>query len=130
MERTRRAVPVEVREAAERLDAWRQGNSRRRRIPDEIWLEATALAHRYGVGLVAATLRLKRCSLRERVGDNAAVPASFVEVQSHPRAADKIDAVVELTLPTGHRMEIRTGAPMDFGRLIRSFVHDANPCCK
>ena len=54
-------------ELQQQLTTWRSENTPPKRIPTEIWDEATRLAKHHGVGVIARELRLDHSCLKRRV---------------------------------------------------------------
>ena len=66
----------------QQLNAWRRTRRGQRRIPDEVWTAATALARVHGAGQVGRSLQLDYYKLRQRLqpGRDENPGPSFVEV--------------------------------------------------
>lgn len=102
----------ELERLQERFEHWRRENGPgRRRIPGDLWSEASVLARRHGVVKVARTLRLDYTKLKKKAGvqtnrepKQASVP--FVELMM-PGPMTASESVVELTSRSGDRMTIR-----------------------
>ena len=66
------------------LVLWRESNKAPKRIPREIWAQATELATIHGVGRISKALHLDHANLKKKVGlgqaNRAPVPASFFEL--------------------------------------------------
>ena len=102
----------ELERLQERFEYWRRENGPgRRRIPGDLWSEASVLARRHGVVKVARTLRLDYATLKKKAGvqtngGNKQASVPFVELLlPGPMAAS--ESVVELTNRSGGRMTIR-----------------------
>lgn len=64
-----RELEQELQKLRKPLEKWRRQNGAPKRIPEEIWVKATELACRHGVGAVAAGLRLDYSKLKGKVAD-------------------------------------------------------------
>ena len=103
--------PTDLRELQRQLTTWRRQQSGHPLLPEAVWASAAALAQRHGASLVARTLHLDYCKLRQR---SAGCPppaegaAAFVELQVAPTQAPASgEATVELADGTGARMTLR-----------------------
>ena len=98
-----------------RIEAWRRSESRGRRMPEELWQEASAAAQRRGVCPVSRALGLGYQTLKRRACPSQSSPSNVV---SHPRfievagfgslngvAAD--EAIVEMVSTDGSRLTVR-----------------------
>jgi len=98
--------PGDLLELRRQLDSWRQSQSCRARLPDELWDLAASLARRHGVSLVARTLGLSFYKLRRRLAP--AGPAGFVELRTVEAARPGGgECVVELCDGRDGRMTLR-----------------------
>ena len=111
MARTNRfELPAEVQAAVAQMQDWRRRHKPRTRIPEEIWIEATRLAQRHGVGLVSHALGLWHKTLKQLVQAPSALakaPAAPAFVELEPfvgSAAVSAGPVVEVWRPDGCRM--------------------------
>jgi hypothetical protein len=108
----RDAMTGELEQLRDRFEHWRQQNGPgRRRIPGDIWNEASVLARRHGVVKVAQTLRLDYATLKRKAGvqtnrGNKQASMPFVELMM-PGPMVASESVVELTNRKGARMTIR-----------------------
>ena len=103
------ALPVRLEEARRRFERWR-ATRKRRRIPEELWGLATALAREHGVHRTARALRLNNESLRKRSAMEGRSPgrprtAPFVEVLAGPMLA-ATETTIELEDGSGRRLRI------------------------
>src|ERR1700730_15021163 len=79
------AIPLEIEQARQELEAWRSTHRPRCHIPDSLWKRAAELARQHGLYRTARTLRLDYMRLKKRVQSasperkEAALPA-FVEL--------------------------------------------------
>ena len=107
MARTVLELPRALIMAKEAFESWREVRTSRR-IPDELWSRAIALAQRYGVSRTAHVLRLGYRCLKRRVKDaNPPEPLlgqPFVEVL--PSASVSAFCRVEMAYPDGARLSI------------------------
>jgi len=67
-------VPVALSALRRQLDHWRHGQPRRKRLPQELWEKAVALAREHGINKTAHTLGLKYNSLKKHL--DGAAPAT------------------------------------------------------
>jgi hypothetical protein len=104
------AIPIEMEQARQQLEAWRGTHRPRCRIPDSLWVRAAELASQHGLYLTARTLRLDYMGLKKRAQSasperKAAELPAFVELMA--TAAVLIpECVVELE-GAGRRMRIQ-----------------------
>ena len=95
----------------QRLEAWRQHQPGRRRIPEPFWTDAITLARSEGVSRVSRVLRLHYQRLRDRLNTAlsrkapVALPA-FVELTVPPSPNGCPECRVELTHCSGAKMAI------------------------
>ena len=98
-----------------RIEAWRSSEHRGRRMPEELWQEAGAVAQKLGVCPVSPALGLGYQTLKRRVSSSESSPSNVV---SHPRfiqvagfvptngvAADEV--IIETMFADGSRLAIR-----------------------
>lgn len=119
-------VRAELTELRHRLEKWRGGRDRGRRIPEELWREAERFARRHGLHVVSRTLRLDYYSLKRRVGTalQAKVPPStpaFVEV-AFGQLLPPQGCSVEIVRPDGARLSIRATSDIDLSSLTTAFL--------
>lgn len=102
-------------ELQRQLSAWRQEQSGRARVPEEVWLAASKLAEKLGTSCVARTLRLDYYKLRRRCDRTCSRPRKV--------RADAASGFVELKLKDslcasfpGFRVQLsdRRGTQMSF----------------
>lgn len=124
---TRSPHPPALRRLAERLESYRERNPRPRRLPDEIWKRAAALARAYGVNAVARALRLNYYALKRRVSTLPAarpteIAPNFVEVCVGAGGTSS-GGTLELEDGTGRRMKVTlgVGAGLDLEALVTTF---------
>jgi hypothetical protein len=83
--RSKTSVPA-LDELRRQLEAWRNAQTGRARLPAEVWELAAALARTHGVSRVSRTLRLSFSKLRTRLAPppdsphRPSAPAGFVEL--------------------------------------------------
>ena len=98
-----------------RIEAWRRSESRGRRMPEELWQDASAAAQRLGVCPVSRALGLGYRALKCRVRPSQSSPSN---VLSHPRFIEVAgfaslngvatdEAVVEMVSTDGSRLTVR-----------------------
>jgi hypothetical protein len=97
------------------VDIWRRTRQKLAPMPEELWTQATELAHRLGVWPVARDLSLAYESLKQRVEAKnrrkQAKTTRFVEIRGTDLlgVSDSDGTVVELCAPDGTRMTVRLG---------------------
>jgi hypothetical protein len=120
----------------ERLEQWReQHGGRGRRIPDELWAEAMAVAEEEGVERVACVLRLDRERLGELVTESRRWrdsgregKAKFIEVEL-PRVLDRGCRTISLVGVDGEEVRIIDMAgDVDVQALAQAFW-SRHQCC-
>lgn len=98
-----------------KLEKWRVGRRRGRRIPEEVWSQAVELARAHGVSKTSAALRLGYYGLQRRlggesetglVGESLEAPA-FVELALGGRGAAECVLVLEGGEGRQLRIELR-----------------------
>jgi hypothetical protein len=104
------------------LNAWRQSQRPRTRLPDELWRAAAALAATHGVSYVAGHLRLEYNKLRRKLEfswprstqmSSAAAPKGFVELPAIDWPGQAGHAcTVELSDSGGQKMTLRMSGDM------------------
>lgn len=119
-----------------KLDEWRRNGRKPRRIADDIWEGAVALAGEYGVGPISKSLGLDHAKLKdkmlERAGarcltpalSKAPAPATFVELLQGPSVTVLAPCVLQVDSGRGSRMQVEVGG-LDvpgLATLIREFV--------
>ena len=103
------AIPLDMEQARQELEAWRSTHRPRCHIPDSLWKRAAELASQHGLYLTARTLRVDYMRLKKLVRPasperrTAELPG-FVELMA-PAAARIPECVVELE-GAGRRMRI------------------------
>jgi hypothetical protein len=119
--------PSELIELSRRIEQWRRGPSRGRRMPEPLWASAVQLARRQGVHRVARCLHLDYYSLKKRTwgGTETArseANATFIELPAFASAGIP-ECNIELEHPLGARMRIHvTGTALpDLASIARAF---------
>jgi len=104
------AIPMQLEEARQQLEAWRSTHRPRCHIPDSLWKRAAELASQHGLYLTSRTLRVDYMRLKKRVQPvsperkTTELPG-FVELMA-PATARIAECVVELE-GVGGRMRIQ-----------------------
>jgi len=104
------AIPQEMEQARQQLEAWRSTHRPRCHIPDSLWKRAAELASQHGLYLTSRTLRVDYMRLKKLVQPvsperkTAELPG-FVELMA-PATARIAECVVELE-GAGGRMRIQ-----------------------
>jgi hypothetical protein len=104
------AIPLEMEQARQELEAWRSTHRPRGHIPDGLWKRAAELASQHGLYLTSRTLRVDYTRLKKLVRPtrperkSAAMPR-FIELTA-PTVAGIAECVVELE-GAGRRMRIQ-----------------------
>lgn len=111
MPREPQPTPTELMEQSAKLDAWRQQNPSRSKLPDDFWAEAVTLAQRHGLNRTARALRLDYGGLRKRMPQ----PAQPAFVEFRPAASS--ECVIELE---AMRITLRAMPTPEMANLIRS----------
>jgi len=128
-------------ETAAALAQWRSTRLRSRRIPEDLWSQATELAGRYGIAKVAVALKLDYKSLKRRVSakhsaDDArstSVSSSFVELNLGLPLAPAV-CVLVLTDRAGRGLRIElpqtTGNEVAEVAEVARRLWQAHPCSR
>ena len=104
------AIPPDMEQARQELEAWRSTHRPRCHIPDSFWKRAAELATEHGLYLTSRTLRVDYMRLKKRVQPpnperkTTELPG-FIELMA-PAAAGIPECVVELE-GAGRRMRIQ-----------------------
>lgn len=109
-----RSFSLDIEEARCRLEAWRKSRSRGKRIPDQLWVLAAALARTHGVSRVSQRLGLDYNGLKRRAEATPLPrrarlrpPPGFVELPLVAQPVLGPNCMVELARGEGARMTIR-----------------------
>jgi hypothetical protein len=104
------AIPPDMEQARQELEAWRIAHRPRCHIPASLWKKAAELASQHGLYLTSRTLRVDYMRLKKLVqptspeGKSAELPR-FIELMA-PTVAGIPECVVELE-GAGRRMRIQ-----------------------
>lgn len=103
------AIPPDMEQARQELEAWRSTHRPRCHIPDSLWKRAAELASQHGLYLTSRTLRVDYMRLKKLVQPtterkSAALPR-LIELMA-PTVAGIAECVVELE-GAGRRMRIQ-----------------------
>ena len=113
--------------ARRRIDAWRASNSKRRRIPEDMWSEAVVLARVHGVNRVSTAMGLSHEKLKKRVDDTPrktkgrAQAPRFVQVAPIEVARAPGKMSIDLVDGTGRRMTLRDANVGDVSGIVAAF---------
>ena len=104
------AIPLDMEQARQELEAWRSTHPPRCHIPDSLWKRAAELASQHGLYLTSRTLRVDYMRLKKRVQPTSPERKStglprFIEHVA-PTEAGIEECVVELE-GAGRRMRIQ-----------------------
>ncbi len=121
-----------VEELRARIAAWRGLKaSPVERMPEALWLEASALAERFGVSAVSRALGIGYIGLRQRLGESEAAEmgaevqgGGFVEVGTWP-GCGRIRVEVERADGRRMKLEVMEGASTEAVDLLRAFLVQA-----
>ena len=94
------AIPLDMEQARQELEAWRSTHPPRCHIPDSLWKRAAELANQHGLYLTSRTLRVDYMRLKKRVQPTSPERKStglprFIELVA-PTVAGIAECVVEL----------------------------------
>ena len=131
-------IPEDLEQLRRRFEEFRNGQSGRSRLPEELWGAAAELAKHYGTHQTARALRLEYMALRKRVENQGtpkakrktaarrkvAAPPSFMEFVA-PGAKPVTSCVVEVESKEGAklRLELKSVATTELADLIRAFAN-------
>jgi hypothetical protein len=106
------AIPPDMEQARQELEAWRSTHRPRCHIPDSLWKKAAELASQHGLYLTSRTLRVDYMRLKKLVQPTTSSPERkgaelprFIELMA-PTVAGIAECVVELE-GAGRRMRIQ-----------------------
>lgn len=111
---TRRSMdlPVALRTARRQLDRWRRRHRPHARLPEDLWRQATVLAHKHGINKTAGALGLKYESLKKHLeaacsetSDPKQARAAFVELLPREVRPSCLQCMIEVE--DGHGATIR-----------------------
>ena len=108
------------------LALWRESNKTPKRIPREIWAQATELATIHGVGRISAALHLDHACLKKKVAlgqvNPASVQASFFElIAPSPSTVGRCSLEVESARGAKLRVELACVSATALGTMLREF---------
>jgi hypothetical protein len=104
------AIPLDMEQARQELEAWRSTHPPRCHIPESLWKRAAELASQHGLYLTSRTLRVDYMRLKKLVRPRSSERKSanlprFIELMA-PTVAGIAECVVELE-GAGRRMRIQ-----------------------
>jgi len=104
------AIPLDMEQARQELEAWRSTHRPRCHIPDSLWKRAAELASQHGLYLTSRTLRVDYMRLKKLVQPTSperkgAELPRLIELMA-PTVASIAECVVELE-GAGRRMRIQ-----------------------
>jgi hypothetical protein len=130
--RNQQTAAVQLKQVHARIEQWRDSRTKRSRIPQDIWDDATRLGTELGVYPVARALRLDYQVLRQRVdqrvagiGKDGGRTDGFIELSGAQLVGEaRAESVVEISDNTGVRVTVRLTArqPLDVGALVDRFL--------
>jgi hypothetical protein len=105
--RPRANVPTPLSIARRQLDQWRQQQPGRKRLPQELWSKAVALAREHGINRTARTLGLKYESLKKHLeATPAAAGPAFLELLPGTMVPSSLECTIELENSQGGKMRM------------------------
>lgn len=126
-----RADVIGLSALSQKIEQWRGQKPRSRSMPEELWQEASEAARSMGVSRVATALKVGYATLRQRSGvegvrkiarrqepSEPALSNQFVELRDLSPIRD--EAVVEVTLPDGTRLTIRSKGTTNVVALVNA----------
>lgn len=120
-------LPKDLAAARRRIDTWRAGNTKRRRIPESMWEAAVRLAKVHSVNSVSEAMRLSHERLAERLKTQgskakrgARVPR-FVQVSPIEMASTPNKVSIDLVDASGRSMTLRGAENRDVIELVAAF---------
>ena len=121
------SVSRDLSAASRRIDAWRASSGTRRRIPENVWLEAIGLARVHGVNRVSEAMRLSHERLKKRVDETQGETEvrtrapRFVEVAPIAMANGPSKMSIDLVDGGGRSMTVRNANAGDVSGLVAVF---------
>jgi hypothetical protein len=95
-------LPLALSRARRQFDQWRRGHRKHTRLPQELWLQAAAVAREHGLNKTARALGLKYYSLKKHLDEmttDQAIPArvepDFIELVSGVMTPGIIECTIE-----------------------------------
>jgi len=123
-------TPTPLSIARHQLDQWRNQQQGRKRLPQELWSKAVALAREHGLNKTARTLGLKYDSLKKHLeaspagasGAGRARP-EFMELLPREMMPSSLECMIEWENASGGKMRMHVkGASMaDLASFARGF---------
>jgi hypothetical protein len=97
-------LPRALSRARRQFDQWRRGHRKHTRLPQELWLQAAAVAREHGLNKTARALGLKYYSLKKHLDEMAAEQAirakgepDFIELMPGVITPGSIECTIEWT---------------------------------
>jgi hypothetical protein len=95
-------LPLALSRARRQFDQWRRGHRKHTRLPQELWLQAAAVAREHGLNKTARALGLKYYSLKKHLDEmttDQAIPArvepDFIELMPGVMTSGTIECTIE-----------------------------------
>lgn len=121
-------LPKDLAAARHRIDQWRDSNVRRRRIPEELWVEAVHLARKHGINRVSETMRLSHNRLTQRLdahhprkSHRVSSASRFIEVAPIEMRSGPSKMSIDLVDGTGRSMTLRNIDTRDLSSIVAAF---------
>ena len=121
-------VPMPLSIARRQLDQWRNQQQGRKRLPQELWSKAVALAREHGLNKTARTLGLKYDSLRKHleaappvVSDPGKARPEFMELLPEAMIPSSLECTIEWEEGNGAkiRMHVKGASMTDLASFAR-----------
>jgi hypothetical protein len=116
-------IDAEMQRVGRSIDGWRRSRTGSSAMPEELWVQAVALAKDRGVSRVSTALGLGYYGLRKRV-ESPIAPAGFVEIGGAEFLGHaKAGTVVEVRAADGAELTVRlaAGSSVDIAALVEQF---------
>jgi hypothetical protein len=111
--RQQAALPLALSRARRQFDQWRRGHRKHTRLPQELWLQAAAVAREYGLNKTARGLGLKYYSLKkhlDQITTDQAIPAkgepNFIELMPGVITPGNIECTIEWADDDGSKVRM------------------------
>jgi hypothetical protein len=128
MSREKTAIPDDLLQLSQRLEAWRRENPPRTRLPEPVWVAAAEMAQRHGLHCTTKALRMDYTRLKKRlppaVHPLLPAPPAFLELLASPAAAP-MECVVELESNCGRMRVAMKGTAPDWASLLHAWRESA-----